>query len=48
MEAHIAEDAHKRGITLKEAALDSGKIDEQTFDRVIDARKMIGNGVAGA
>ena len=46
--AHIAEDAHKRGITLKEAALDSGKIDEQTFDRVIDARKMIGNGVAGA
>ena len=46
--AHIAEDAHKRGITLKEAALDSGKIDEATFDRVIDARKMIGEGVAGA
>ncbi|TDH35951.1 class II fumarate hydratase [Pseudohoeflea suaedae] len=46
--AHIAEDAHKRGITLKEAALDSGKIDEQTFNRVIDARKMIGKGVAGA
>ncbi|MAY60799.1 MAG: fumarate hydratase, class II [Rhizobiales bacterium] len=46
--AHIAEDAHKRGLTLREAALESGKIDADTFDRVIDARKMIGEGVAGA
>jgi fumarate hydratase class II len=46
--AHIAEDAHKRGLTLREAALASGKIDAETFDRVVDARLMVGKGVGGA
>ncbi|MBW3097925.1 class II fumarate hydratase [Pseudohoeflea coraliihabitans] len=46
--AHIAEDAHKRGVTLREAALASGKIDAETYDRVIVPENMIGKGVAGA
>eukprot|EP00520_Triparma_pacifica_P006970 CAMPEP_0118646600 /NCGR_PEP_ID=MMETSP0785-20121206/8147_1 /TAXON_ID=91992 /ORGANISM="Bolidomonas pacifica, Strain CCMP 1866" /LENGTH=443 /DNA_ID=CAMNT_0006538613 /DNA_START=41 /DNA_END=1369 /DNA_ORIENTATION=+ len=29
----IAKDAHKRGITLKEAAIDSGKLTEEQFDQ---------------
>jgi len=46
--AHIAEDAHQRGVTLREAALASGKIDAETFDRVVDARLMVGTGFGGA
>jgi fumarate hydratase, class II len=38
----IAHDAHEHGLTLKEAALRSGAIDEATFDRVVDPRKMVG------
>jgi fumarate hydratase class II len=38
--AAIAKHAHKHGTTLKEAALSLGHLDEETFDRVIDARAM--------
>jgi len=46
--AHIAEAALADGQTLKQAALASGKVDEATFDRVVDPGRMVGNGVAGA
>ena len=46
--AHIAEAANADGSTLKEAALKSGKIDEKTFDSVVDPNKLVGTGVAGA
>lgn len=46
--AHIAEDAHQRGITLREAALASGKIDEKAFDAAIKPETMTGSGVGGA
>ena len=46
--AHIAEAANAEGITLREAALKSGFVDEATFDRVCDPRTMVGDGVAGA
>ena len=39
--AHIAHEAHVHGQTLKEAALQSGAIDEATFDRVVDPRTMV-------
>lgn len=40
--AQIAKHAHKEGLTLREAALKLGFVDEQTFDKVVDARKMLG------
>lgn len=46
--AHIAEAANADGSTLKEAALRSGKVDEKTFDDVVDPHKLVGHGVAGA
>lgn len=46
--AHIAESALANGQTLKEAALDSGHVDEDTFNSVVDPLAMIGDGVAGA
>jgi fumarate hydratase class II len=46
--AHIAEQADASCSTLREAALASGYVDAATFDRVVDARTMIGHGVAGA
>jgi fumarate hydratase class II len=46
--AHIAEAAEATGSTLREAALASGHIDAETFDRVVDPRLMVGNGLAGA
>jgi fumarate hydratase, class II len=36
------------GTTLKQAALDSGDVTEQQFDRVVDPKTMVGNGVGGA
>ncbi len=39
--AHIAHEAHVHGTTLREAALASGAIDAETFDRVVDARAMV-------
>ncbi|WP_299328971.1 class II fumarate hydratase [Parasphingopyxis sp.] len=40
--AAIAKHAHKKGMTLKEAGLDLGLVDEETFDRVVRPEKMIG------
>jgi fumarate hydratase, class II len=46
--AHIAEQAHAEGTTLREAALKSGKISAQDYDRIIVPRTMIGDGIEGA
>ncbi|MBV9538892.1 MAG: class II fumarate hydratase [Acidisphaera sp.] len=46
--AHIAESADADGSTLREAALRSGAVDAATFDRVVDAKTMVGKGLAGA
>jgi fumarate hydratase, class II len=43
----IAHKANDEGLTLKEAALKSGYIDEKRFDEIVDPRKMVGHGVAG-
>jgi len=40
--ATIAKHAHKMGLTLKEAGLELGLVDEETFDRVVKPEKMIG------
>ncbi len=40
--AAIAKDAHAHGLTLREAALASGKVDAATFDRLVDPAKMVG------
>ena len=44
----IAHKASDGDLTLKEAALDSGDIDEERFDEVVDPKKMVGRGLAGA
>jgi fumarate hydratase class II len=46
--AHIAESANAEGTTLRDAALKSGFVDAATFDRVVDPRTMVGDGLAGA
>lgn len=46
--AHIAEQADASGSTLRVAALASGHVDAATFDRVVDAKAMVGKGVGGA
>jgi fumarate hydratase class II len=46
--AHIAEQAHAEGTTLREAALKSGTISAEDYDRIIVPRTMIGDGVGGA
>src|ERR1043165_3424985 len=40
--AAIANHAHKKGQTLKEAGLELGLVDEATFDRVVKPEKMLG------
>ncbi|MBR5679856.1 MAG: class II fumarate hydratase, partial [Clostridia bacterium] len=40
--AAIAKTAHKNGLTLKEAALASGLIDEAAFDAAVRPEKMVG------
>ena len=40
--AAIAKHAHKTGQTLKEAGLEMGLVDEETFDRVVKPEKMLG------
>ena len=40
--ASIAKHAHKNGMTLKEAGLELGLVDEATFDRVVKPETMIG------
>jgi len=46
--AQIAENAQATGSTLKEAALKSGKVTEEQYDKVIVPHNMIGAGVGGA
>ncbi|ACF00079.1 fumarate hydratase, class II [Rhodopseudomonas palustris TIE-1] len=46
--AHIAEDAIAKDLTLKQAALASGKVDEVMFDRIVRPIDMVGSGLAGA
>ena len=46
--AHIAEKAAADGSKLKEVAIASGKVKEDEYDRIMDPRKMIGEGLAGA
>ena len=38
----IAKHAHQNGQTLKEAALELGLVDEETFDRVVRPENMLG------
>ena len=40
--AKIAKHAHQKGMTLKEAGLDLGLVDEATFDRVVRPEDMVG------
>ena len=40
--ATIAKHAHKKGLTLKEAGLELGLVDEATFDRVVKPESMLG------
>ncbi len=40
--AAIAKHAHKQGQTLKEAGLELGLVDEETFDRVVRPENMVG------
>ena len=40
--AKIAKYAHEKGLTLKEAGLELGLVDEATFDRVVKPEKMLG------
>jgi fumarate hydratase class II len=44
----IAHKANDEDVSLKEAALASGDIDERRFDEIVDPRKMVGIGVAGS
>ncbi len=44
----IAHKANDEDLSLKEAALKSGYIDEKRFDEIVDPRKMVGNGVSGS
>ena len=41
--AGIAKTAHRNGTTLREEALRSGLVDPETFDALVDARRMIGS-----
>jgi len=44
--AAIARKANDENLTLREAALASGDIDERRFDEIVDPRKMVGRGIA--
>jgi|TARA_R100000049_G_C1956178_1_gene111616 fumarate hydratase class II len=46
--AHIAEAAAAKGTTLREEAIASGKIREEDYDRIVQPKTMIGDGLAGA
>ena len=40
--AKIAKNAHAKGITLKESALELGLLTEEQFDEYVDPRNMVG------
>jgi len=42
--AAIAKDAHKRGVTLREAAIESGKVTAEDYDRLVRPEAMLGPG----
>ena len=44
----IAHKANDEGLTLKEAALKTGYVDEKRFDEIVDPTKMVGHGLAGS
>ena len=44
----IAHKALEEDLSLRQAALQSGHVSEEQFDQLVDARKMVGNGLAGA
>jgi fumarate hydratase, class II len=44
----IAHKANDEDLSLKEAALESGEIDEKRFDEIVDPKRMVGHGVAGS
>jgi fumarate hydratase class II len=44
----IAHQANDQGLSLKEAALKSGFIDEKRFDEIVDPKKMVGHGITGS
>jgi len=46
--AHIAEDAIARGLSLRDAALASGKVTAEQFDSIVNPLDMVGSGVGGA
>jgi len=46
--AAIAHKAYAEGLTLKQAAIQSGAIDEEQFDQLVDPSTMAGNGVGGS
>src|SRR5262249_45610417 len=39
--AKIAKEAHRKGTTLREEALSLGLVDAETFDRIVDPRRML-------
>ena len=46
--AHIAEAAAANGTTLREEAIASGKVSAEDYDRIVQPRSMIGDGLSGA
>ncbi len=46
--SQIAHKAMDDDLTLKQAAMQSGAVSEKQFDEVVDPRKMVGDGLAGA
>jgi fumarate hydratase class II len=46
--SEIAHTAMEQGLTLREAAIRSGSVTEQDFDRVVDPKTLVGSGLAGA
>ncbi|MDQ3478744.1 MAG: lyase family protein, partial [Pseudomonadota bacterium] len=41
--AAIAKHAHQKGLTLKQAGLELGLVDEETFDRLVKPETMVGH-----
>ena len=48
MASQIAHTAMEQDLTLKQAAIQSGAVSEQQFDELVDASKLVGEGLAGA
>jgi fumarate hydratase, class II len=46
--SEIAHTAMAEDLTLKEAAIRSGAVTAEDFDRIVDPRTMVGTGLAGA